>query len=224
MSTSTVSTPCSLPAFTASNATDAGSAPSFSERTVFTPTRSPQVVSCSEAAARNVSAAPRIRDWPSATITRAILPTVVVLPTPFTPTTSTTPGLPSLPAVFSSRSMSGRTIFTSSSRSIFFTAAGLLVPSTRTRCCSASTRRVVGSEPRSASSRVSSTSSQTSWSMRSRESRASRPLPSMLFERARRARRRTRRPADGSGISSSIARGAELSGSSTEPPEALAAS
>ena len=120
--------------------------------------------------------------------------------------------------------MSGRTIFTSSSRSIFFTAAGLLVPSTRTRCCSASTRRVVGSEPRSASSRVSSTSSQTSWSMRSRESRASKPLPSMLFERARRARRRTRRPADGSGISSSIARGAELSGSSAEPPEALAAS
>ena len=83
-------------AWTASNATLAGSLPS-GPRTTSTPTRSPQVASCSTAAARKVSAAPSTTVLSSATRIRASLPTVVVLPVPLTPTTSTTPGLPSAP-------------------------------------------------------------------------------------------------------------------------------
>src|SRR5215475_9702305 len=45
VSTITLSTPRMMPAFTASNATLAGSAPSRSERTTWAPTRSPQVCS-----------------------------------------------------------------------------------------------------------------------------------------------------------------------------------
>ena len=75
----TVSTSPSMPVRTASKATDAGSPPSR-PRTVSTPTRSPQVSSWSAAAARKVSAAPRTTLLPSPTSTRAILPTVVVLP------------------------------------------------------------------------------------------------------------------------------------------------
>ena len=105
---------------TASKATDAGSPPSR-PRTVRTPTRSPQVSSWSAAAARKVSAAPRTTLLPSPTSTRAILPTVVVLPAPLTPTTRTTPGSPSCRSVPSVRSRSGpRTAVsspTSSSRS-----------------------------------------------------------------------------------------------------------
>jgi hypothetical protein len=51
----------------ASKATDAGSAPSLSERTTGTPTRAPQVSSWSAAAARKVSAAPIMTCLPSET-------------------------------------------------------------------------------------------------------------------------------------------------------------
>ena len=81
-----------MPSCTAWNATLAGSPPS-GPRTTSTPTRSPQVASWSTAAARKVSAAPSTTERSSATRIRASLPTVVVLPVPFTPTTRTTPGL-----------------------------------------------------------------------------------------------------------------------------------
>ena len=91
VSTSTTSTPVSMPRLTASNAMAAGSPPS-GPRTVSAPTRDPHVCSWSAAAARKVSAAPSSTVRPSATRTRASLPQVVVLPVPFTPTTSTTAG------------------------------------------------------------------------------------------------------------------------------------
>ena len=58
-----------------------------------TPARSAQMVSCSVAAARKVSAAARITDFPCSLKWQPSLPMVVVLPTPLTPTTSTTAGL-----------------------------------------------------------------------------------------------------------------------------------
>ena len=88
----TTSAPVSMPLSTASNATDAGSAPS-APRTTSAPTRDAQLCSWSAAAARKVSAAPSTTRRPSATRTRASLPTVVVLPVPLTPTTSSTDGL-----------------------------------------------------------------------------------------------------------------------------------
>ena len=91
VSMTTVSASPSMPVRTDSKATDAGSPPSR-PRTVSTPTRSPQVSSWSAAAARKVSAAPSTTLLPSPTSTRAILPTVVVLPAPLTPTTRTHPG------------------------------------------------------------------------------------------------------------------------------------
>src|SRR5918996_954185 len=93
VSSSTASALSSAPCLTASNATLAGSAPS-GPRTTVAPARSPQVTSCSAAAARKVSAAPSTTCRPPTTSTRASLPVVVVLPVPFTPTTSTTAGRP----------------------------------------------------------------------------------------------------------------------------------
>ncbi len=57
-----------------------------------TPARSPQIWSCSMAAARNVSAAAITTDLPAALSWLASLPMVVVLPEPLTPTISTTWG------------------------------------------------------------------------------------------------------------------------------------
>ena len=94
VSTSTTSTCVSTPCATASNATDAGSAPS-APRTVSAPTRRPHVSSWSAAAARKVSAAPNSTLCPMDTKTRASLPVVVVLPVPLTPTSIITAGLPS---------------------------------------------------------------------------------------------------------------------------------
>src|SRR5581483_11765170 len=54
--------------------------------------RSPQILSCSMAAARNVSPAASITLWPSAPNFAASLPMVVVLPEPLTPTTRITKG------------------------------------------------------------------------------------------------------------------------------------
>ncbi len=62
------------------------------------PVRSAQVVSCSAAAARNVSPAAITTERPSSACWWATLPIVVVLPTPLTPTNSHTAGrAPSLP-------------------------------------------------------------------------------------------------------------------------------
>ncbi len=154
----TASTSCSTPAFTASNATLAGSDPS-GPRTVGTPTRSPQVVSWSAAAARNVSAAPSSTSLSCATSTRAILPTVVVLPTPLTPTTITTAGLPLIRSACRLRSSDGSRRATSSSRRSA-EARSPEADSTRIRVLRASTSSCVGATPTSAASRVSSISSQ----------------------------------------------------------------
>ena len=118
-----------MPALTASNATLAGSAPS-APRTVGTPTRLPQVSSWSAAAARKVSAAPSSTSLSSATSTRASLPTVVVLPVPFTPTTITTAGY-SLRSVCRLRSSVGSTSLISSARRMALAFAGSAMPSTR---------------------------------------------------------------------------------------------
>ena len=162
------------------------------------------MLSWSAAAARKVSAAPRITSLPSATRTRASLPTVVVLPVPLTPTTRTTAGTLSRPAVGAPCSgcgrASGRRARESCSRSSARTCAGSLRPSTRTRVRRASMSSV-GPAPTSARSRVSSSSSQSSSVRWSRESTASRRAPSGEPDRARRSRSRASRPATGAGTS-----------------------
>lgn len=216
VSMSTASAAISLPSLTASNATEAGSPPS-GPRTMWAPTRSPQVCSWSAAAARKVSAAPRTTVLPSATRTRASLPVVVVLPVPLTPTTMTTPGPPAGFSVCTVRSIVGPTSVISSSRSSARSSSGVRVPSTFTLSRSRSTSSWVGCTPTSAVSRVSSISSQVSSSRCSRDSRESRPLPRAFCERESRARSRTRRPAVGSGISISGASAAGGSSMTTGP-------
>ena len=201
VSTITTSTSCSIPVFTASKATDAGSAPSTSDLIVGTPTRAPQVASCSAAAARNVSAAPSRTSLSSATSTRASLPTVVVLPTPLTPTTRTIAGSSPCRETASDRSIPGSTNFTSSSRNIARTSSGFRLPMILTRSRRISTSSRLGSVPMSANSRVSSISSQTASSILSLASSASSPLPRALFDFESLARKRCKRPAAGSGCS-----------------------
>ena len=88
------------------------------------PVRSPQISSCSMAAARKVSAAHSSTLLPCARRLCASLPMVVVLPVPFTPTTRITSGSPStLLTGFSAevrmpRSSSFRTRFSSSTSPI----------------------------------------------------------------------------------------------------------
>ena len=91
VSTSTRSAPRALAASTASKATAAGSAP-WPCRTTCESVRSPHTQSCSTAAARKVSPAPRITLSPRPWNCAAIFPMVVVLPAPLTPTTRTTWG------------------------------------------------------------------------------------------------------------------------------------
>ena len=62
----------------------------------FAPARSPQIFSCSMAAARKVSPAASMTLRPSARNFAASLPMVVVLPEPLTPTTRMTKGLAAL--------------------------------------------------------------------------------------------------------------------------------
>ena len=86
---------CFAAAFsTPSNTTELGSAPS-APRTISTSLRSAQVVSCSAAAARNVSPAASSTERPASTCCLVSLPIVVVLPTPLTPTNIHTLGAPS---------------------------------------------------------------------------------------------------------------------------------
>src|SRR4051794_12964294 len=214
VSMTTVSTSASTPVRTASKATDAGSPPSR-PRTVRTPTRSPQVSSWSAAAARKVSAAPRSTLLPSPTSTRAILPTVVVLPAPLTPTTRTTPGSPSWRSVPSDRSRSGPRTAVSSSTSSSRRSLPEAVASTSDLVRSRSTIWVVAATPTSAARRSSSTSSQSSSVSFSRARTVSRPRPSEDCDRASRERSRTRRPADGGGVSKVSPGSGSAGGSST---------
>ena len=93
-----------LAAWQASNTTAAGSAPA-EDLTISTPARCDQASSCSMAAARKVSAPASKTRFPSAFACAAILPAVVVLPTPFTPIKSRTEGCFSKSYAFSPRSI-----------------------------------------------------------------------------------------------------------------------
>ena len=89
VSISTTSAPLALAELMVSNATLAGSLP-ICCLTTGTPTLSPQMQSCSTAAARKVSAAPRYTFLPACLNCHASFPMVVVFPTPLTPTTRMT--------------------------------------------------------------------------------------------------------------------------------------
>ena len=89
VSISTTSASLAFALCNVSKATEAGSEPICCLMT-GTPTRSPQMHSCSTAAARKVSAAPKYTFFPACLNCQASFPIVVVLPTPFTPTTSMT--------------------------------------------------------------------------------------------------------------------------------------
>ena len=86
-----MSLPWASASFSASKASPAASEP-VGRAITGAPMRSPQICSCSIAAARNVSPAASITLKPSRTAIAPSLPMVVVLPEPFTPTTSTTWG------------------------------------------------------------------------------------------------------------------------------------
>ena len=96
---------CSRPAVSISSTSAPSAAPASAHRTparrnrrsarpaiTGAPVRSPQICSCSTAAARNVSPATSTGRRPCSRYCCASLPMVVVLPVPLTPTTSTTCG------------------------------------------------------------------------------------------------------------------------------------
>ena len=83
--------PSALARLRASKASPAASAP-CAPLTTGVPVRSPQTRSCSIAAARKVSPAASITDRPSALRLSESLPSVVVLPAPFTPIIRTMKG------------------------------------------------------------------------------------------------------------------------------------
>src|SRR5699024_5820992 len=195
VSTMTPSAPSSRPGFTASKATAARSAPSRPARATGTPTPSPEVCSCSAAAARKVSAAPRTTSLSSATSSGASLPAVVVLPVPLTPTIMIvagwgSPSSPRTGEALSRRSMSGPTRSRRIVRSSARTWSMFEAPLTRTWVRSRSRSSSVGSDPTSATRRVSSISSQSSSESESRESTESSAAPSEP-DFASRERRRT---------------------------------
>src|SRR5699024_859086 len=151
VSTSTASAFASLARFTASNATEAGSAPSL-PRTTSAPTRCDQVSSWSAAAARNVSAAPSNTCLPWATNTLASLPVVVVLPVPFTPATSSTAGCCSPSTVCGNarteRSVSAPSVSVNTSRSSARASSAVRTPLADSSERNFSTISVVVSAPR----------------------------------------------------------------------------
>ena len=141
----------------ASNTTAAGSAPDACA-TIGTPLRSAQTVSCSTAAARNVSPAASITESPWSLSRRASLPIVVVLPEPFTPTTRITYGF------FARSTASGRStgfrMASSASASADSSARASASSARSTLRCRSDRMTSVASTPTSAaSSRVSSSSS-----------------------------------------------------------------
>ena len=115
----------------ASKATPAGSAPACLA-TTSAPTRSPQTLSWSIAAARNVSAAASITLKPRRRNRCAILPMVVVLPVPFTPTTRNTCGL--APALSAKSCASGSSTSAISDARMSRTASASM-PSVVTAAC-----------------------------------------------------------------------------------------
>ena len=127
---------------------------------IGTPARSAQTSSCSIAAARNVSAAPRITLLPSFFRRDAILPIVVVLPTPFTPITRITEGCVSRCSALSPSIIS---VTTSSSNPMI--SFGSVMPRSLTRARSVSQMRSAVFTPTSAMTSSSSSSSNSSSSI-----------------------------------------------------------
>ncbi|SKV03922.1 Uncharacterised protein [Mycobacteroides abscessus subsp. abscessus] len=124
-----------------------------------------------------MSAAPSTTRRPSATSTRASLPTVVVLPVPFTPTMSSTDGLSLCGSALIDRSSSGRNSSISTSRSSARACASVRTLRAAISLRSLSTIEAVTAVPRSAINRVSSTSSHDSSSRSPAPSSPSRPRP-----------------------------------------------
>ena len=156
VSTSTASRPRDSAAATASKATAPGSAPGRCAMT-GTPTCSPQIRSCSTAAARKVSAAASATLRPSATSRCASLAMVVVLPVPLTPTNRITDGgSPRSNAPDPTRTRRSRISVASARRA----SSPVRPPSLRNRARAASTSSSVASAPTSAPMSASSTSSQ----------------------------------------------------------------
>ena len=163
----TTSTLLAIALWSVSKATEAGSAPIFCF-TTGTSARRPHSSSCSMAAARKVSAAPSITLLPARLNCAAILPMVVVLPTPLTPTTIITWGrLPGGSVKSSSEELSpfSASISEISSQSRRLSSEAPTYLSRATRAWSRSMMRSVVSTPTSevtnTSSRLSSTSSST---------------------------------------------------------------
>ena len=145
---------------TPSKITELGSPPS-APRTISAPDRSAQVVSCSAAAARNVSPAARSTVRPSRICWLASLPIVVVFPTPLTPTNIQTFGPPASGSNASVRSDPARreTISASSSST---SPCGSVISFEATLARRPSSRSVVTPTPTSARSSASSRSSKLS--------------------------------------------------------------
>src|SRR5437879_5707290 len=118
------------------------------------PTPAPQILSCSIAAARNVSPAASSTLRPSARKRAESLPMVVVLPEPFTPTTRMTNGL--APASITRGRATGTSTFSTSAARMPLTSASLTILSKRPAAIAAAMRAET-STPRSA--RISSSSS-----------------------------------------------------------------
>ena len=182
----------------ASKTTAAESAPGCWAMT-GTPFRSPQTWIWSIAAARKVSPAASITEYPSSPNRCASLPMVVVLPTPFTPTTSTTKGRSSAAGGgISQRRATGSSACTMCSRSAPSTADPSASRRRLSRSWRSATMMSVRSTPTSAPRRMSSTSSMRAASIfRPREKRSARPLARFSRVRLRAVRRRPKIPERG---------------------------
>ena len=119
------------------------------------PTRSAHSLSCSTAAARNVSPATMSGVFPISLRRQAILPIVVVLPVPLTPTMRITVGWLETSMRWSSGS-SGRRISATTSASSFWNGSLVSIFLAVQRCSSSSTILMVPSTPTSAAISISS--------------------------------------------------------------------
>ena len=159
VSARTRSAPRAVADSTASNTTDAGSAPS-APRTMWAEERSAHMASWSAAAARKVSPAARTTRAPRSLSRLASLPMVVVLPVPFTPTKSHTDGRSPSPRRTRERSKPPRRR-RSSAWSAATACAGSSLP-VATRALAAVTISELTDKPTSARIRASVTSVQAS--------------------------------------------------------------
>ncbi|CFE45160.1 Uncharacterised protein [Mycobacterium tuberculosis] len=162
-----------------------------------------------------MSAAPSTTRRPSATSTRANLPTVVVFPVPLTPTTSNTEGWPACGSARIERSMPGCSSLIRTSRNTARASASVRTLPLARRLRSCDTTDAVAAGPRSATSRVSSTSCQESSSRSPPPISPNRPRPRAFCDLASRPRSRSNRPSGGAMASASGTSGAWGSGSNS---------